>query len=289
MIGLRVAGLGLWLDARDMQLHLTVPPAHEKFLQGKQGIEAARLDKGSLILRVRNEPLPNPKVSGSPLFRCENWELWLDEHGLFVFVAPRWSPPVRTVVEPGFTMGEVLGDFSMSVGIDIYPLEIHELPLFANWLAGCGDVILHASGVEIDGKGYAFIGHAGAGKSTLAASLANDHAALVLGEDTLILRYLEGRFWIYGTPWHENPAMCSPNGVPLDKLFFLERNARPGVEPLAPVDGITRILQTALIPYYRPKVVSGILDRLALLAEQVSFHSLSYRLGSDAWELIRTA
>ena len=289
MIGLRVAGLGLWLDARGIGLHMAAPPVHAKFLQTGKRFQDPLSIRGDLVLRVRNEILPVARIGSARLSHTENWELWVDDIGRFVFVAPRQSPPLRMIVAPGFTSGELLGDFSLGAGKDLYPLEILEILLFANWLASLGDLILHASGVIMDGKGYAFIGSAGAGKSTLAASLLANHAALVLGEDTLILRCLEGRFWIYGTPWHLDPDMCSPNGAPLEKLFFLDRTAGHGVESLTPVDGITRILQTAFIPYYRPKAVSGILDRLILLAEQVPFHSLSYPLGSDAWKFIRQA
>ena len=33
VMGLRVAELGMWLDARGAGLHLTAPPAHAKFLR----------------------------------------------------------------------------------------------------------------------------------------------------------------------------------------------------------------------------------------------------------------
>jgi hypothetical protein len=286
VLGLRVARLGLWLDARSIGLHMVAPPLHTKFLQGEQGFQDPFSGKGDLVLHVKNATLPETIPGAARLSHSENWELWLDEHERFIFLAPRQSPPVRVVVEPGFTTGELLGDFSSSAGADVYPLEILEIRFFANWLATFGDVILHASGVVVDGKGYAFIGPAGAGKSTLAASLLANHAALVLGEDTIILRCLEDRFWIYGTPWHLDPDMCSSHGAPLEKLFFLDKAAPQGVERLTPADGITRILQTAFIPYYLPKALSAILDRLGLLAERVPFHSLSYPLGFDAWKLI---
>ena len=278
----------MWLDAGDIGLHLVVPPAHTKFLQIKAGSESLLSVKGDLVLRFRNETLPLARMRGkTSLVRSENWELWLEEGGSCAFVAPRQSPPIRIVVNPGFTTGEVLGDFSLGVGDDLYPIQNLEIKLFANWLASYGDVILHASGVLIDQKGYAFIGSAGAGKSTLAAALSADPNVLLLGEDNIILRYLENRFWIYGTPWHLSPSMCSPHGAPLEKLFFLDRAISPGVETVTPMDGITRLLQTAFIPYYRPNLMIGILDRMALLAGHIPFHTLSYQLGSDVWELIR--
>ena len=57
----------------------------------------------------------------------------------------------------------------------------------------------------------------------------------------------------------------------------------------SPPAGVARLLQTAFIPYYRPAAVAAILDRLALLAEHVPFHTLSYQLGEDVLELIQGA
>jgi hypothetical protein len=289
-IGLCIARLGFWLDAPDSGLHLVVPPAHAKFLQVKAGSESPLTAKGDLVLLFRNETLPVTKRMGrAPLVRSENWEIWLDDGGGLIFAAPRPSPPVWIVMNPDFKSGEVFGDFSSINGDEAYPIQNLEIKLFANWLARYSDIILHASGLMIDQKGYAFLGSAGAGKSTLASSLAGDPNILVLGEDQVILRYLENRFWIFGTPWHLRPWMCSPYGAPLEKLFFLDRESAPGVKALSPMEGITRILQTAFIPYYRTELVAGILDRLTQLTGQVPAHSLSYRIGSDVSKLIHEA
>jgi hypothetical protein len=192
-------------------------------------------------------------------------------------------------VDAGFRSGEVLGEFddSTSRGKGLYPLQDIDVKLFANWLAESGDLILHAAGVAFGGRGYCFAGASGAGKSTLAAAFVQAPGTTVLGEDNLVLRLLDGRFWIFGTPWHLCPARCDPLGVPLDRLFFPDRMAGHGILPLPPLEGIARLLQTAFVPYYRPEAVARILDRLALLAERVPFFTLGYRLGSDVTEFVR--
>jgi len=290
VMAVRVAELDLHIDARGTGLHLAAPPGHARFVEPHAAgfFESPAVFDG-LVLRVRTGPLPESREGVVPLCVAEHWELWLNEAGRYVFVAPRQSPPRRVVVAPDFSAGEVFGDFSSCNGQDLYPHQSLEIRLFVNWLANFGDVILHAAGVAIGGSGYCFAGFGGVGKSTLAATLASDPAVTVLGEDQVVLRYLQGRFWIYGTPWHENPAMCAPLGVPLEKMFFLQRTGKDGVAACTPADGVARLLQTAFVPYYRPKAVSAILDRLALLAEQVPFYSLRYHLGSDALSLIREA
>lgn len=283
LIGLSVANLELCLDGRASGMRMALPECHAKFLQ-------AGAADGGLVLNVREGAL-RPSGAWRPLYHpSETWELWQDEAGRYVFVTSQHWPPRRQVsVDAGFRWGEVLGEFGAGTNSaeGLYPLRDLDVQLFANWLAESGDLILHAAGVSVDGRGYCFAGASGAGKSTLAAAFAEASGSTVLGEDNLILRYVDGRFWIFGTPWHLNPARCNPLGAPLDKLFFPDRAACHGARPCPPLDGITRLLQTAFVPYYRPAAVARILGRLALLAERVPFFTLGYRLGSDVMELVQ--
>jgi hypothetical protein len=284
-ICLRVANLSLVLDARGTGMCLVMPECHTRFMAGAE----CGSDNG-LALSVREGPIRQSEGWRPVYAPADGWQLWQDERERYVFVVQERSPPERQVtIDAGFRCGEVLGQFGNHGGAGKagYPLENIEIMIFANWLANSGDLILHAAGVDCDGQGYCFAGTSGAGKSTLAAALAQTPNSTVLGEDNLVLRWLEGRFWIFGTPWHLNPAMCSPRGVPLAKMFFLDRTGKPGAQPCAPVDGIGRLLQSAFIPYYRPMAVAAILDRLTLLAEQVPFYTLHHLLGADVSGFIK--
>lgn len=292
---LRVARLGLRLQAEENDLQLISPPSFQEFLQPAAQPQAffeistnedPQKENSELLLRVINETAINSLKPKSNRFSSDNWDIWIDEYGSLFLEALRLPPARRVRVDPDFSRGEIRGVFS---GVDAggyYPLQNLDMKLFVNWLAGFGDLILHACGVVVDGKGYCFSGRAGIGKSTLAASLKKNHDVIVLGEDQVILRYLDGQFLAFGTPWHDTPAMCSPIGVPLEKLFFLERNTNLVIAPLTPVDGIARILQNAFIPYYRQDLIPGILDHLELLSSQVPIFSLSYPLGVDPWQAI---
>jgi hypothetical protein len=283
LIRLRVAELRLALDARGTTISMAVPPAHAKFLTESEG---------GLELAVRSGPL-RATNAWRPLYNSpETWQFWQDEAGRYILAAGQNATLGRQVTfDAGFRSGEVLGPFGDGAcpAEPFYPLQGLDIILFVNWLAESGGLILHASGIEADGRGYCLAGASGAGKSTLAAALLGAPGVTVMGEDNLVLRYREDRFWIYGTPWHLDPARCSPVGAPLEKLFFLDRSAATGVRPCAPADGIARLLQTAFVPYYRPEAVARIVDKLARLAERVPFYTLSYRLGSDPMELLRDA
>jgi hypothetical protein len=260
---------------------MSIPDGHKNFL-------IPGPPKGGLKVTVEKGPLLENSGWQSLAYPSETREIWKDDRGRFVFVVPQISPPRRqVVVDPNFKSGRVIGEFQPDNGIIQYPLENIGIIIFINWLAGMGDLILHAVGIDINGHGYCFAGVSHAGKSTLAAALKLVPGLTLLGDDNLALRYLDGQFWIYGTPWHQNASMCAPGGVPLEKIFFLDKAGDPGIYSLNPTEGISRILQTAFVPYYRSETLPGILRRMDQLTDHVSFYRLSYQLGANVWDLIR--
>jgi len=290
MINLQIARLQLRIDNPQAEITFGLPTCHKKFLQPLVAPQAVFLKKKnelhkslSSVLNITiidQSPFPIPQ-GVSPVYRSKSWELWQLEKDRYLLTSPVHFPDRKFIFDNRFTLGSVIDNFSKKFKDGCYPLEYLDIRLFSIWLASFGDLILHASGVEMDGRGYAFLGTSGAGKSTLAAELQKNTAVTVLGEDQVILRYIDGAFWIFGTPWHMTPSMCSPRGVKLEKLFFLNRNQKAGLSTLSPISGMAQILKTAFIPYHFSEDVPLIMDRLSLLSEKVPFHSFSYQLGTD--------
>ncbi|MGD2248466.1 MAG: hypothetical protein PVF58_08665 [Candidatus Methanofastidiosia archaeon] len=81
-------------------------------------------------------------------------------------------------------------------------------------------VMIHASGINDNGRGMIFVGKSGAGKSTI-ANLWKEKDSTVLGDDTLIIRKREEHFWVYGVPWKDT-HLTSPDPCPLENIFFIE-------------------------------------------------------------------
>lgn len=258
-----------------------MPDSYQKFTQTL----TAECFSSSAVLPVLELTLIDRELPKSQLVericQVEIWEIWHDPLGRIVFFQPRETPPRWVVVDQDFQVGEVWGNFSPEIKAPFYPLQYIDIVLFANWLARYDDLILHAAGIAIDERGYAFIGASGWGKSTLVANLPQHPNLTILGDDQIILRYFDGHFWIFGTPWHLNPDFCSPLGVPLEKIFFLNRNIRQPVSPEKAINGITQLMQTAFIPYYRLYKVESLLNRLATMAENTPLFTLSYQLGTD--------
>ncbi len=110
-----------------------------------------------------------------------------------------------------------------------------DLVLYANWLAETGDLILHAVRRPCStGQATASPGRPEPASRRLPRPLPRPPGQLCWERTASSCARLEGRFWIFGTPWHEDPARCSPLGAPLKELFFLDRADGHGLWPCAP-------------------------------------------------------
>lgn len=285
-----VAGLSIDIAERLQGYSFGYSPCHEKFLTSSESIKMqGRSTQPTLHLELEDTPSALPPQLKDLIYRNEIWELWLDEETNLVFTQPKQKPQRWIVIEPTFQNGKIVGNFDARNKKLEYPLQYIDIVIYSNWLSNLGDLILHASGFAFEGQGYCFIGDSGTGKSTLVRDLAIVPNLTVMGEDQIVLRKVGNQHMVYGTPWHETAEMCSPVGVPLRKVFFLDRHAPETVSNLFGFDAVVRILQTAFYPVYRPQVLDGILSNLADMPGNVGFFTLAYNRGTDVLPVILKA
>lgn len=208
------------------------------------------------------------------------WQVGRDNSGHFLFHIPGPSRARWLYIDESFSWGTLTGDFSGLPG-PVYPFHTFDIITFSNWLANRGELLLHASGFCWNDLGYAFIGPSGVGKSTLVANLLGRAGLTVLAEDQLAVRFLDGKYWIYGTPWHLNPGMYTNQGVPLEKAFFLQRLSESALNPIGSQEAFKKLLLMGFIPYYRKETLESVMNGLQSLTQSIHFFDLAYQLGDD--------
>ena len=144
-------------------------------------------------------------------------------------------------------------------------------PVLAVLLHQRGRLVLHASGVALDGCAVAFLGGSGWGKSTL-AGLLHRRGHRFLTDDVLAVDVEHGRAVAPGLPelklWpdtatalgHDPDAMprlhpreqkrarrlkrgFGHRPVPLDRLYVLAEGEGPAIEPLSPREALVELLR----------------------------------------------
>lgn len=94
-------------------------------------------------------------------------------------------------------------------------------------------LFLHACAIEYKGKAYLFSGVSGTGKSTHAGIWKKvfGESVKLINEDKPALRYIDGTFWVYGTPWSGSGDSRNVK-VPLGGICFLQQAKENRIYPL---------------------------------------------------------
>ncbi len=111
-------------------------------------------------------------------------------------------------------------------------------------------MLLHASVVDVNSRGVAFLALSGTGKSThtfLWQKQLGDKLIIVNG-DKPIVRFFDGVPYAYGTPWNGKEGLSTKMRTPLTDLCFIERSETNSVEPLSESECSSRIMNQILLP-----------------------------------------
>ncbi len=209
------------------------------------------------------------------------WQLY-DNNGSYIFrftsVTLGSLPYKAASFNPDFTTGEVylhppFFDPDQPVDPMEYPLD--EL-LITSLLAKGRGVEIHACGVIApSGDGYLFVGQSEAGKTTMARILQKANAK-ILSDDRIILRQVENRFWIYGTPWHGEAELAFPGRAPLREIFFLRHGTRNESRSQKTTEATANLFASSFVPFYSGDSLDFTLGFLERLAKTVPCYELRF-------------
>lgn len=128
-----------------------------------------------------------------------------------------------------------------------------------------GGLLVHASAVAREGKGFVFTGASGSGKSTAVRLLSQLHGIQPLGDEVVVLRLTQDGARVESTPFGGNEAM-GPGDAPIRRLIFL--SPRPG-ELESPAGRTARLLRNVLSFGGAPEVVSATMSVAESLVTEV--------------------
>jgi len=224
------------------------------------------------------------------------WRLHRQEqHYRFSVSDPESGPvPFRVaVLEPGFARGRVYcptlaapaGDPSQTCRVNPFEYPLDEVILVHFLWRGRG-LHVHAGGVVDDGRGFLFSGPSGAGKSTL-TRLWQPAGVTLLSDDRLIIRRQQDHWRVFGTPWHGDFDICSPDSAPLEKIFFLTKGPHHAVRRLPEVEAASRLLANSFPPFYDREALNFLLDFIARVTAEVPCYELQFVPEAGVVEFIR--
>jgi hypothetical protein len=222
------------------------------------------------------------------------WQLYAEEGGYrfrLAGVRPGQSTYKIARFNQDFTRGEIVCDPRYTpLDQPVYPLQypLDEL-LMINLLALGRGIEFHACGVsDLDGKGYLFTGHSEAGKTTSARLWQRQSEAELLSDDRVIVREMDGKFWMYGTPWHGEEEISSPRKVPLTHIFFLRHGERNEIAPLTRGEAVAQLFSRSFPTFFSPGGLGFTLEFLDRLTAAVPCAELSFEPDERVIDFVRS-
>lgn len=152
-------------------------------------------------------------------------------------------------------------------------------------------IFTHSIGVkDSGGKGLLFTGKSGAGKSTTARLWHKHSKAMVLNDDRIIVRKLNGKFFIYGSPWHgefSDYLASRIESAPLEKIFFIHHSSKNTSRRIFHKEAFN-LLYPALFPtFWDKKCLENIVYFCQDLIKNVPCHSLGFVKDKKVIEFVR--
>ena len=117
-------------------------------------------------------------------------------------------------------------------------------------------IFTHSVGIkDLDGEGLLFTGKSGCGKSTTARIWHKYSKAVVLNDDRIVVRRLNHKFFIHGSPWHgefSDYLVSRIESAALKRLFFIYQAPHNTVRQISQ-KGAFNLLYPALFPTFWDK------------------------------------
>lgn len=147
--------------------------------------------------------------------------------------------------------------------------------------------VVHSSSVVHDGFGIAFSAESGTGKSTHTALwLKNYPGTYILNDDIPALRYMDGEWYICGTPWAGTTGINKNSIVPLKALVFLTRSQTNQIRDCSAMEAIYHFFEAIIHPV-SDEITAMILTSLNLLLRKSRVCLLGCNMEDDAAETVR--
>ncbi len=145
---------------------------------------------------------------------------------------------------------------------------------------------LHSSTVVVDGKAYSFSAPCRTGKSThtsLWLKMLGDRA-YIINDDKAAFRKINGKFYVFGTPFSGKNEINVNTSVELGGICFVEQSETNSIERLSNDDALSLLISQTVRPSNPDRMIL-LCDFLDDLLKNVPIYKLKCNISLEAAEL----
>jgi hypothetical protein len=204
-----------------------------------------------------------------------------------------WAAEISEMTEPGSGRASVaMGPHPREEGSYGWRISLRESTSgFLSAVAPCADaLLLHGCGLvhPVDGRARVFLGHSGAGKSTMNHRLTDWE---LLGDDKVLV-WLDGdEVMACGTPFmSKNLFVGWGEPHPIESIYALQPGAQElRMEALPAAEAFRTLLECTFLPYGEGPLVERAMEVAQEVLERVTWRRLASSLEHDISERFEVA
>ncbi len=214
------------------------------------------------------------EINGYKITRSDNfWSVYKQNGDLLLVTNFPDSPGKKAILKFSLSLRE-WDLWIENAGYETDPLEYPLDGLILYYLTAINaDLMIHASGVFYNGRGYIFSGMSGKGKTTM-ATLWDNIGAQVIHDDRLIIRDNEGIFRMHNTPVYRND---NPRSASVDRIFLIEHGKENMITPLREAAAVSNVVANCIQHNYSPDMIARFLGSVSLMCSKVPVARLTFR------------
>ena len=153
-------------------------------------------------------------------------------------------------------------------------------------LKNCDGIVFHSSAIMVDGNAYLFTAPSGTGKSTHARlwrEMLGDRAVMI-NDDKPIVKYVDGEFYVYGTPWNGKHGLGTNTRAKIKAICKISQAKENTIRRASTAEMLLTIFNQTVRPSKQEDM-----DRLLGLVEKllttVDLYCLGCNISREAAEL----
>ena len=136
-------------------------------------------------------------------------------------------------------------------------------------------VLLHASVIRKDGRGYLMTAPSGTGKSTHTYLwYKNIPGCDLMNDDNPVVRIINGAPIIYGTPWSGKTPCYRNIQAPVGALVRIQQRKKNEIRRMKPIEALATLLPAASCMKWDERIYLGVCDTIAAIIGKVGVYEL---------------
>lgn len=147
-------------------------------------------------------------------------------------------------------------------------------------------LMIHASGVAHEDRGYLFTAVSGTGKSTM-AGLWKQMGAQIVNDDILAIVPKCGQAVMHNIPMPYYADV--PKSAPLSAIFLLSQSPQNFITPVAGASALMRVMANCIQHFNTPQSVKLHLQNVQQLVGKIPIYELGFKPDTDIVTMIRHA